>query len=65
MDTSVKTSNSELKSGVQITKQKKISNKYELEVVLEDKVYIETYYSHQPRNVAMDETPTKIKAHEL
>jgi hypothetical protein len=29
---------------------------------LEDKVYLERYYNHQPRNVAMDETPTKIKA---
>jgi len=28
-------------------------------------VYLETYYSHQPRSVAMDKTPTKIKAHEL
>jgi hypothetical protein len=32
---------------------------------MEDKVYIETYYRHQPWSVAMDETPTKIKAHEL
>jgi hypothetical protein len=38
------------------------SNKYELEVAFEDKVYPETHYSHQPRSVVMDETQTKIKA---
>jgi len=27
-------------------------------------VYPETYYNHQLRSVAMDEIPTKIKAHE-
>jgi hypothetical protein len=32
---------------------------------LEDKVYLKTYYSHQPWTVAMDETLTKIRAHEL
>jgi hypothetical protein len=32
---------------------------------LEDKVYPETYYNHQPRNVAMDKTPIKIKTQEL
>jgi len=29
---------------------------------MEDKVYLETYYNHQPRSVAGDGTPTKIKA---
>jgi hypothetical protein len=29
---------------------------------IEDKVYLKTYYSHQPGNVVVDETPTKIKA---
>jgi hypothetical protein len=53
MDTSVKTSNSKLKSGVQITDNKKTNNIYELEVVLEDMVYIETYYSHQLGNAAI------------
>jgi hypothetical protein len=28
-------------------------------------VYPETYYSHQPRSVLVDETLTKIRAHEL
>jgi hypothetical protein len=32
---------------------------------LEDKVYPKTYYKHQPRSVALDETPSKIKAQEL
>jgi hypothetical protein len=58
MDTNAKTSKSMLKS---ITKQKTTSNKYEPKVALEDKVYFEMYYNHQPRSVAMDETPTKIR----
>jgi len=41
------------------------SNIYEPKVVLGDKMYLETYYNHQPKTIAMDETPTKIKAHEL
>ncbi len=64
MDTSVRTNNSKLNSRVEITKLKTTNNKYELEVALEDKVYPETYYNHQLRSVAMDEIPTKIKAHE-
>jgi hypothetical protein len=32
---------------------------------LDDKVYSETYYSHQPRSIALDEIPTKIKTQEL
>jgi hypothetical protein len=40
-------------------------NIYELEVTLEDKVYLEMYYKHQPRSVVVDETLAKIKAHEL
>ncbi len=28
-------------------------------------MYPEMYYKHQPGNVVVDETPTKIKAHEL
>ncbi len=39
-------------------------NKYEPEVVMEDKVYLE-YYRHQPRNVVVHETPTNIKAQGL
>ncbi len=64
MDTNVRTNNSKLNSRVEITKLKTTNNKYELEVALKDKVYHETYYNHQLRNVAMDEIPTKIKAHE-
>jgi hypothetical protein len=32
---------------------------------MEDKVYPNMYYSHQLGNVVVDETLTKIKAHEL
>jgi hypothetical protein len=28
-------------------------------------VYLEAYFSHQPRSVVADETPTKINAQEL
>jgi hypothetical protein len=43
--------------------EKKIpSNIYEPEVVLEDKVYLETYYRHQLGSSVVDEIPTKIKA---
>jgi hypothetical protein len=45
MDASVKTSHSELKSKVQIIEQKTPSNRYELEVATEDKVYPKKYYS--------------------
>jgi hypothetical protein len=38
-------------------KKNKTGNKYEPEVTLEDKVYLETYYSHQPKNVVVDEIP--------
>ncbi len=46
MDISVKTSNSKLKSRVQIIEQKTTSNKYEPKIALEDKVYLEMYYNH-------------------
>jgi glutamine cyclotransferase len=46
-------------------KKKRIGNKYELEVALEDKVYPKTYYNHQPESVVVDKTLAKIKAHEL
>ncbi len=65
MDTNVNNSNLKQKSGVQIVEQKTINNIYELEVALEDKVYPETYYNHQPNNVVVYETPAKIKAQEL
>jgi len=41
------------------------TNRYEPRVVLEDKVYLKTYYKHQLRNVQIDETPAKVKAQEL
>jgi hypothetical protein len=44
--------------------KKKVGNIYELEVALED-VYLEMYYIHQPRSVAMDEKPSKIKVLKL
>jgi hypothetical protein len=28
-------------------------------------MYLETYYSHQPRTVTMDEIPTNFKAQEM
>ncbi len=65
MDIRYKTNNSELKIGLQITKQKTTNNRYEPKVTLEDKVYLDTYYNHQPWSVAVDKTPTKIKAREL
>jgi hypothetical protein len=43
-------------------KKKIVSNIYELDVALEDKVYLKMYFSHQLGCVAMNETPTKIKA---
>ncbi len=57
MDTNVKTSI--LKQGFEINSSKKKipGNKYESEIVLEDKVYPKTYYRHQPGNVILDETP--------
>jgi hypothetical protein len=61
MDTSGKTCISNLIMGYNTPKKKTTSNIYEPKVVMEDKVYLETYY----RNVVVDETPTKIKAREL
>ncbi len=65
MDNSVKTNNSKLKSMVQSIEKKKNSNRYEPKVTIEDKMYLDMYYCHQPRNVAVDETLAKIKAREL
>ncbi len=65
MDTYVKISILELGYGVQTIEKKILGNIYEPKVALEDKVYLETYYRHQPKGVAMDETPIKIEAHEL
>jgi hypothetical protein len=65
VDTSGKISILELNFGEQSTKKKKIGNRYEPKITFEDKVYLETYYSHKPWSVTVDETPTKIKACEL
>ncbi len=65
MDTNGKTSTSKLNYGVHNTEKKSTSNKYELEIALKDKVYSKTYYNHQPRTLAVDETLTKVKAQEL
>jgi hypothetical protein len=46
MHISAKTLHSKLKLGVQIIEQKTIGNRYEPEVAIEDKMYLETYYSH-------------------
>jgi len=62
MDTHVKTSILEHGFKVHNTKKMIPNNKYELEVALEDKVYLEAYYIHQLGNVVVDETPTNIKA---
>jgi hypothetical protein len=65
MDTNVKTTILEHEFEVQSIEKKIASNKYEPELVLKDKVYLEMYCSHQPRNVIVDETLAKIKAQEL
>ncbi len=65
MDIDVKTIISEEEFEVQNTKKKIVRNKYEPKVTLKDKVYLDTYYSHQPGSVIVDENPTKIKAQEL
>jgi hypothetical protein len=62
METNVTTNILEQGSRVHSIEKKILGNKYELEVALEDKLYLETYYNHQPKNVAVNETPAKIKA---
>jgi hypothetical protein len=65
MATNVQTSISEQVFRVHSTGKKLTSKRYEPKVALKDKVYLEMYYNHQPRNVTVDETPTKIKAQKL
>jgi hypothetical protein len=60
MDTYVKTSISERGFEIQSIEKKIHGNKYEPEVTLEDKVYLEMYYKHQLRTVIVDETLIKI-----
>jgi hypothetical protein len=62
MDTNVKIIILEQEVEVQSSEKKIAMNRYELEIAMKEKVYLETYYNHQPRSVAMDESPTKIKA---
>jgi hypothetical protein len=61
----VKTNISKQGSEVQSTNKKIHGNKYEPKVAIKDKVYPETYYKHQLKNVVVDETPTNIKAYGL
>ncbi len=65
MDIHVKTSTSNQGFEIKSTKKKILDNKYEPKVTLEDKVYLKTYYKHQPRSVVVDETLAKIKAQGL
>jgi len=65
MATNVQTSISEQVFRVHSTGKKLTSKRYEPKVALKDKVYLEMYYNHQPGNVTVDETPTKIKAQKL
>ncbi len=48
----------------QSTQKKILSNRYEPEATLEDKVYPKTY-KYQPRSVVVDETLVNIKAQGL
>jgi hypothetical protein len=65
MDTKVNTTILEQEFEVHNLEKNINGNIYELEITIEDKVYSEMYYNHQPGNVAVDETPTKIKAQKL
>ncbi len=58
----MKKSISDQGSEVQNTKKKILGNRYEPKVALEDKVYLKTYYKHQPRSVVVDETLANIEA---
>ncbi len=65
MDTNVKTSISKQGFEVHSMQKKILGNIYEPKVALEDKVYPETYYRHQPWSVIVDKTLANIKAHGL
>jgi hypothetical protein len=65
MDTSVKISNSKLKSKEHSIEKKITCNRYEPKVALEDKMYPKIYYNHQLGSVAVEENFTKIKTQEL
>jgi hypothetical protein len=41
------------------------TNRFEPTIILKDKIYPETNYKHQLRNVQIDETLTKVKAQKL
>jgi hypothetical protein len=59
MDIDVKTSISEQGSRVQSTKKKILNNRYESEVVVKEKLYLETYYKLKPRSVGVDDNSNK------
>ncbi len=65
MHTYVKSSIFEQGFEVQSIEKKIPNNRYEPEIALEDKVYLETYYRHLPGNVIVDETLANIKAQGL
>jgi hypothetical protein len=61
----VKTTNSKYDFEVHSTKTKIIGNRYELEIAMENKIYLEMNYNHQLGNVEMDQTLAKNKAQKL
>jgi hypothetical protein len=65
VDIYVKINISKQKYEVQSIKKKIPSNNNETKVAFEDKVYLKTYYKHQPWSVVMDLTLANIKAQGL
>ncbi len=61
MDIDVKTSILEQRFEIHSTEKKIHGKIYQQKVVLEDKLYPNTYHRHQPRSVVVDEIPSKIK----
>ncbi len=65
MDINVKISILKQRFKVQNIQKKILDNKYEPEIALRDKLYLEMYYKHQPRNGVVNETLVNIKAQGL
>jgi hypothetical protein len=65
MDTDLKIIISKQGFEVQNIKKNIHGNRCEPGVAMEDKVYLDTYYKHQPRNVVVDEILAKINAQGL
>jgi hypothetical protein len=61
----VKNHSTKLSNAKFVLVEGEIINRYELVVVLEENVYLETYYKHRLRNVQIDEILTKVKVQEL